>query len=84
MYVTILPRILNLKRRNAAHILFLSSLTMATRRALTLLLHKNKWTTSLLLKKQVGAATYTQSKRAYTTFSSPRQLPAVPEPTSNT
>lgn len=57
---------------------------MATRRALTLLLHKSKWTTSLLLKKQIGAVTYTQSKRVYTTFSTPRQLPAVPEPTSNT
>lgn len=55
---------------------------MATRRALTLLLHKSKTSSSLLLKAQPRLPVYISSKGFYTTFSVPRRLPAVPEPTS--
>lgn len=56
---------------------------MATRRAFTLLLHKSKPSSPLLLKVSPRLPIEIHSKRIYTTFSVPRRLPAVPETTGN-
>lgn len=54
---------------------------MATRRAITSLLQKSKATPSLLCSRPLKVPPRLPHQRVYTTFSQPRQLAAVPEPT---